>query len=145
MGKRTDDLGPADRDVYGPSPLRLQFDQNQSDRGVGGSSDRQGPNATFSISRASWLSYSSTQAGGPSTAIACGSATPEFPPEFSVMTKKFGDEAGRYHLDKTVPRSQPADWPVVIEVRSDLKDWRTLPSPEGRPRWLWVAITASSS
>jgi putative oxidoreductase len=41
-----------------------------------------GTNATFSISRASWLSCSSTQARGPLIAIACGSATPEFPPSF---------------------------------------------------------------
>ena len=36
----------------------------------------------LSISRASWLSCSSAQAHGPLTAIACGSATPEFPPSF---------------------------------------------------------------
>ena len=39
-------------------------------------SDLRGTNATFSISRASWLSGSSTQARGPLIAIACGSATP---------------------------------------------------------------------
>jgi hypothetical protein len=33
MGKRSDDRGPANRDFYGPSPLRLQLHQNQSDRG----------------------------------------------------------------------------------------------------------------
>src|ERR1700733_9474368 len=41
-----------------------------------------GTNATFSISRALWLFCSSTQARGPSIAIACGSAMPSFPLSF---------------------------------------------------------------
>jgi uncharacterized membrane protein YphA (DoxX/SURF4 family) len=49
---------------------------------AGRNSDLRGTNATFSISRASWLSCCSIQARGPLIAIACGSATPEFPPSF---------------------------------------------------------------
>jgi uncharacterized membrane protein YphA (DoxX/SURF4 family) len=49
---------------------------------VGRNSDLRGTNATFSISRASWLSCSSAQARGPSIAIVCGSVTPAISPSF---------------------------------------------------------------
>ena len=64
--------------------LPYGFSSSKSKRSwmVGRNSDLRGTNATFSILRASWLSYSSAQAHGPLMAIACGSATPEFPPSF---------------------------------------------------------------
>ena len=80
LAKRTDVSGPLT--AMFTVNLRTASVPSKSKRSwmAGRSSDLRDMNATFFISRASWLSCSSTQARGLSTAIACGSATPEFPP-----------------------------------------------------------------
>src|ERR1700759_3914718 len=97
-------------------------------------SDLLGTNAIFSISRASWLLCSSTQDRGPSIAIACVSAMPEFPPSFPD-DEEASLRSGRDRLDKTAPHSRPADCPLSSRfARSERSENRSL--PEGRQRRL---------